>query len=94
MDEVLRNVDAVYMSRIQTERTESYSDVAAISKRFLLTSDKVRTMKEDAIIMHPLPRIDEISTEVDADPRAVYFKQAKYGLFVRMALLKWILGEK
>lgn len=87
LDRVLTDVDCVYMTRIQKERfvvPEEYEEAAGA---FILTPEKVQTMQPEAIIMHPLPRVDEIPPEVDDDPRAKYFEQAKNGLFIRMALL-------
>ncbi|MBI9087093.1 MAG: aspartate carbamoyltransferase [Desulfobacterales bacterium] len=93
LDQVLPEVDCVYMTRIQKERfvvPEEYEEAAG---KYILTLEKVRTMKERAIIMHPLPRVDEIPSEVDADPRARYFDQAQNGLYIRMALLYLLLQQ-
>ncbi|HLD07187.1 MAG TPA: aspartate carbamoyltransferase [Candidatus Nanoarchaeia archaeon] len=90
LNAVLPNVDCVYMTRIQRERMtpEGY---AAAKGRCILDEGNVGLMKQHAIILHPLPRVDEISPAIDADPRSRYFDQAANGLYVRMALLKWVL---
>ena len=93
IDHVLPEVDCVYMTRIQKERfvvPEEYEEAAG---KYILTPGKVRTMKDRAIIMHPLPRVDEIPPEVDNDPRAKYFDQAQNGLYIRMALLYLLLQK-
>jgi aspartate carbamoyltransferase catalytic subunit len=90
---VIGNVDVVYQTRIQKERFASEADYEKCRGNFHINLDVVAKMKPDAIIMHPLPRIDEIATEVDTAPQAVYFKQAKYGVLVRMALLMWVLKK-
>lgn len=91
LDNILPTADCVYMTRIQKERfidPEQYQEAAG---KYVLTQEKANMMKPDAIIMHPLPRLDEIPAEVDDDPRAHYFRQAKNGLFIRMALLYLLL---
>jgi aspartate carbamoyltransferase catalytic subunit len=88
LDKSLEEVDIVYMTRIQKERFEDIEEYDKAKGKFILDAKNVSLMKKDAIIMHPLPRVDEISTEVDNNPRAKYFEQAKNGLYVRMALLK------
>lgn len=86
-------VDCIYMTRIQKERFHDPDDYRAAAGKFILTPERVQTMKPDAIIMHPLPRVDEIPKAVDDDPRARYFEQARNGLYVRMALLYLLLKE-
>jgi len=93
LDAVLPVVDCVYMTRIQKERFIVPEEYDAAAGQYVLTLDKVRTMKPDAIVMHPLPRRNEIPDDVDADPRARYFQQAKNGLFIRMALLYMLLNR-
>jgi len=91
LDDVLSAADCVYMTRVQKERfvdPEQYKEAAG---KYVLDLDKARAMKPEAIIMHPLPRLDEIPAEVDDDPRAHYFRQAKNGLYIRMALLHLLL---
>lgn len=93
LDEVLPLVDVVYMTRIQSERATS-PDCLQYPDRLKLTSSALTIAKEKMIVMHPLPRLNEISSEVDMDPRAAYFRQAKYGVVVRMALLYLTLTRK
>jgi aspartate carbamoyltransferase catalytic subunit len=88
---VLPKVDCVYMTRIQKERFVNPLDYDQAVGKYILTPEKVHTMKSSAIIMHPLPRLDEIPPEVDNDPRARYFEQARNGLYIRMALLYLLL---
>jgi aspartate carbamoyltransferase catalytic subunit len=89
--DVAPQVDCIYMTRIQKERFHDLEDYKAAAGKYILTPERVRTMKPDAIIMHPLPRVDEIPKEVDNDPRARYFQQARNGLYIRMALLYLLL---
>lgn len=91
MEAVLPEVDCIYMTRIQKERFLDIKEFELANNRYRLTLDNIRTMREDAIIMHPLPRIGEIDPEVDRDPRARYFEQAKNGLWIRMALILYVL---
>jgi len=96
LDEIISSVDVVYQTRVQKERfedrREDYYEVVRESEKLIIDSALIKRMKPSAIIMHPLPRTNEIQYEVDKDPRARYFEQAKNGLYVRMALLKMILG--
>jgi aspartate carbamoyltransferase catalytic subunit len=92
-DSILSVADVIYQTRIQKERFESIAEYEKHKGAYILTLKEVGQMKKKAIIMHPLPRIDEIAIEVDASPKAVYFKQAKYGLLIRMALLKFLLDR-
>ncbi len=92
-DKVLPRVDVLYQTRIQKERFKSPAEYKKYKGGYILTMKEVDKMKKGAIVMHPLPRVDEIATEVDRSEKAVYFKQAKYGLLVRMALLKEIFGN-
>jgi aspartate carbamoyltransferase catalytic subunit len=91
LDNVLPRVDCVYMTRIQRERFNVPDDYNKAVGKYILTLEKVRRMKPESIIMHPLPRLDEIPQEVDDDPRAHYFEQAQNGLYIRMALLYLLL---
>lgn len=91
LDAVLPRVDCVYMTRIQRERFIVPEDYDEAAGKYILTLDRVHRMKSDAIIMHPLPRLNEIPQEVDGDPRAHYFEQAQNGLYIRMALLYLLL---
>ena len=87
LQEVLPHTDVLYMTRIQKERFDSPAHYEASKGNLILTPDLMMLAKEKMIVLHPLPRVDEISPEVDADPRAVYFRQATYGMYIRMALL-------
>jgi len=89
-DAVLPKADVLYQTRIQKERFKSSAEYKKYKGGYILTMKEVDRMKKGAIIMHPLPRIDEIVPAVDASPKAAYFKEAKYGLLVRMALLKGV----
>ena len=93
LDPILGQVDCVYMTRIQKERFLDVKEFEMANNLFRLTPDNVRLMREDAIVMHPLPRVNEIDPAVDADPRAVYFQQARNGLWVRMAVILYCLGR-
>ncbi|MCI7239255.1 MAG: aspartate carbamoyltransferase [Anaerococcus sp.] len=91
LDDSLEDLDILYMTRIQKERFFSMNQYIRLKDSYILTKDKLKKAKDDMIILHPLPRVNEISTDVDKDPRAVYFKQAKYGMYVRMALILKLL---
>ena len=94
LDKVLPEVDVVYQTRVQKERFgDRIADYEKCQGVYVISSDALRLMKPKSIIMHPLPRLDEITMEVDADPRAAYFRQAQNGLYVRMALLTMVLGK-
>lgn len=93
LDAIVSEVDCVYMTRIQKERFHSLEDYKEAAGKYILTEVRVQSMKSDAIIMHPLPRVDEIPKKVDANPRARYFEQAQNGLFIRMALLYLLLKK-
>ena len=80
------------MTRVQKERFFNEADYIRLKDSYVLDVEKLEIAKSDMIILHPLPRVNEISVEVDKDPRACYFKQAKYGMFVRMALIMKLLG--
>lgn len=87
------HADVFYMTRIQQERFDNASDYYNLKGSYVLTKDIIRQAERDIIIMHPLPRVDEITTDVDGLPNAAYFRQAHNGLFVRMALLALVLGR-
>jgi aspartate carbamoyltransferase catalytic subunit len=91
-DGMIGSVDVLYMTRVQKERFKLIEDYMAVKDSFILTLPIVQKMKPGAIIMHPLPRVNEIDVAVDADPRAKYFEQVKNGLYVRMALLDHIFS--
>jgi aspartate carbamoyltransferase catalytic subunit len=92
MQEVLPGLDVLYMTRVQRERFFNEDDYLRLKNRYILDAQKMKLAKENMMVLHPLPRVNEISAEVDSDPRALYFKQAKYGMFVRMALIMSLLG--
>ena len=91
LDEVMPDLDLLYMTRVQRERFFNEEDYIRLKDFYILTKEKMALAKDDCLILHPLPRVNEISVEVDDDPRAAYFKQAKYGVFVRMALILTLL---
>ena len=91
LNSVIYKVDVLYQTRIQKERFKSEKEYKKFKGCYQIDGKLVRRMKAKSIIMHPLPRVGEILPEVDNSPKAVYFKQARYGLFIRMALLKYIL---
>ena len=85
-------LDILYMTRVQRERFFNEDDYIRLIDSFILDNEKMKYARPDMLVMHPLPRVNEIATEVDTDPRAVYFKQALYGKYVRMALIITLLG--
>ena len=91
LDSVIDKLDIIYMTRVQRERFFNEEDYLRLKDSYILTPEKMQNAKDDMIVMHPLPRVNEISTEVDLDKRACYFKQAKYGKFIRMALILKLL---
>jgi aspartate carbamoyltransferase catalytic subunit len=91
--DAIGKVDVLYMTRVQKERFKQIEDYQKVKDDFILTAAEVNKMKKDAIILHPLPRVNEIAVEVDDDPRAKYFEQVKNGLFLRMALLDYIYNS-
>ena len=93
MKEALPELDVLYMTRVQRERFFNEEDYIRLKDSYILDAAKLKSAKEGLMVMHPLPRVNEISQDVDADPRAFYFKQMKNGMYVRMALLKAILGK-
>lgn len=94
LEDVIDELDILYMTRVQKERFFNEADYIRLKDSYILDNEKLLSAKEDLAILHPLPRVNEISMEVDSDPRAWYFKQAKYGMFVRMALILKLLGVK
>ncbi len=93
LEDVMEELDILYMTRVQKERFFNEADYIRLKDSYILDRDKLKSAKEDLVILHPLPRVNEISTEVDKDPRAWYFKQVKYGMFVRMALIAKVLED-
>ena len=92
MEEVMPELDILYMTRVQQERFFNEQDYIRLRDTYILDEEKLQAAKKDMNIMHPLPRVNEIKTEVDADPRAAYFRQAHNGRFIRMALILSLLG--
>ena len=91
LEDVLPTLDLLYMTRVQRERFFNEEDYIRLKDFYILTKEKMELASKDMLILHPLPRVNEISVEVDDDERAVYFKQAKYGVYVRMALIATLL---
>ena len=92
IEDVMPELDILYMTRVQRERFFNEEDYIRLKDFYVLDKKKMTLAKEDMLVLHPLPRVNEISVEVDDDPRAVYFKQAQYGVYVRMALILTLLG--
>ena len=93
MEEVMPELDVLYMTRVQKERFFNEADYIRLKDTYILDPEKLRAARADLSIMHPLPRVNEISVKVDDDPRAVYFKQVRNGRFVRMALIRTLLED-
>ncbi|MBI5296160.1 MAG: aspartate carbamoyltransferase [Chloroflexi bacterium] len=91
--EVLPQTDVLYVTRVQKERFEDPADYEKVKGAYVIDPDVMKSAKQDMIVMHPLPRVGEISPDFDDDPRAAYFRQMEYGLYVRMALLAMVLGK-
>lgn len=91
MEDALPQLDILYMTRVQKERFFNEEDYIRMKDFYILNKEKMKLAPEDMLVLHPLPRVNEISTEIDDDPRAVYFKQAQYGVYVRMALILTLL---
>ena len=92
LEDAVPDLDLLYMTRVQRERFFNEDDYVRMKDFYILDKEKMAMAKSDMLVLHPLPRVNEISTEVDADPRAVYFKQVQYGVYVRMALIITLLG--
>lgn len=93
LEDVMPELDILYMTRVQRERFFNEEDYIRLKDSFILDHKKMDLARDDMLVLHPLPRVNEIATEVDDDPRAVYFKQAKFGVYVRMALILTLLRE-
>jgi carbamoyl-phosphate synthase/aspartate carbamoyltransferase/dihydroorotase len=93
LEAVLPESDVLYVTRVQKERFEDLEQYESVRGAYVISPETLKTAKERMILMHPLPRVGEISMEVDDDPRAAYFRQVEYGLFTRMALLAMVLGK-
>ena len=91
LESVMPDLDILYMTRVQRERLFNEEDYLRLKDSYILTPEKLRTAKSDLCILHPLPRVNEISVAVDKDPRACYFKQVRYGRYIRMALIMKLL---
>ena len=91
MEDALPDLDILYMTRVQKERFFNEEDYVRMKDFYILDKKKMELAKDDMYILHPLPRVNEISTEVDSDPRAAYFKQVQYGVYIRMALILTLL---
>ena len=94
LDEAIPELDVLYMTRVQKERFFNEEDYIRLKDSFILKRDMLKPAKESMIVMHPLPRVNEISVDVDDDPRATYFYQALMGKYIRMALILFMLGIK
>ena len=92
LEDAMPELDILYMTRVQKERFFNEEDYIRLKDFYILTKDKMDMAKQDMLVLHPLPRVNEISVEVDDDPRAAYFRQAQYGVYVRMALILTLLG--
>ncbi len=93
LDTVLAETDVLYVTRVQKERFDDLADYESVRGAFIISPETLKPAKDRMIVMHPLPRVGEITMEVDEDPRAAYFRQMEYGLYVRMALLAMVLGK-
>ena len=91
ISEYMKDLDILYMTRVQKERFFNEEDYVRLKDYYILNKDKLEIAKDDLCVMHPLPRVNEISTDVDDDPRAAYFRQARYGKYIRMALILKLL---
>ena len=94
IEEYIDKLDVLYMTRVQKERFFNEADYIRLKDYYILNKEKMEKAKKDMIVLHPLPRVNEIAKEVDEDERALYFKQAQYGRFIRMALILKLLGIK
>ena len=92
LEDIMSEVDILYMTRIQRERFFNEEEYLRLKDSYILDKEKMSMAKKDMIVMHPLPRVNEIAVEVDDDPRAAYFKEAEYGMYARMALMCKLLG--
>ena len=92
LEDVMPELDVLYMTRVQKERFFNEEDYIRLKDSYILDTEKMKLAKENMLILHPLPRVNEISVEVDNDPRAAYFKQVQFGVYARMALIMTLLG--
>jgi len=91
--EVIADIDVLYVTRVQKERFSDLAEYERVKDHYIVDTDLIAAAKENMALMHPLPRVDEISYGVDQDPRAAYFRQMENGMFIRMALLAAVLGK-
>ena len=93
LEDALPDLDVLYMTRVQKERFFNEEDYVRMKDFYILDAEKMKLAREDCTVLHPLPRVNEITPEVDDDPRAAYFKQVKYGMYARMALIAKLTGS-
>ena len=93
LEDVIGELDVLYMTRVQKERFFNEQDYIRLKDSYILDKEKMKLAKKDMIVLHPLPRVNEIQPDVDDDPRAAYFKQVKYGMYARMALIAKLTGS-
>ena len=93
LEQAVPETDVLYVTRVQKERFEDLEAYDAVKGAYMITPETLKLAKDEMIVMHPLPRVGEISPEIDGDPRAAYFRQMEYGLYLRMALLAMVLGK-
>jgi aspartate carbamoyltransferase catalytic subunit len=94
LEDSIGDLDILYMTRVQKERFFNEQDYIRLKDSYILDAEKMKLARKDLSVLHPLPRVNEIATEVDSDPRAAYFTQVKYGMYVRMALISRLLGAR
>ena len=92
LEDSMPKLDLLYMTRVQRERFFNEEDYVRLKDFYVLNKTKMELAPKDMLVLHPLPRVNEISVEIDEDPRAVYFEQVQYGVYVRMALIATLLG--
>jgi aspartate carbamoyltransferase catalytic subunit len=92
LEDVIDSLDILYMTRVQKERFFNEQDYIRLKDSYILDKEKMKAAKKNMIVLHPLPRVNEIAVEVDDDPRAAYFKQVRCGMFARMALISKLIG--
>jgi aspartate carbamoyltransferase len=93
LEDALPETDVLYVTRVQKERFEKPEEYEKVKGTYIITPETLKKAKDDLVLMHPLPRVGEISMDLDDDPRAAYFRQMEYGMYVRMALLAMVLGK-
>ena len=94
LDDAMPKLDILYMTRVQKERFFNEEDYVRMKDFYILDNEKMKAAKPDMLVLHPLPRVNEIAVEVDSDPRAAYFRQVQYGVYIRMALILTLLEVK